>query len=61
MNSPFFTEPSQFYPEAMASSVISQLVDAMTLCSQPAERQVRTTIDPPMAPEEAMKLLKDRG
>lgn len=43
----------------MASSVISQLVDAMTLCSQPAERQVRTTIDPPMAPEEAMKLLKE--
>ena len=46
--------------EAMASSVIRQLVDAMTLCSQPAERPVRTSIDPAMAPEEAMQLLKDR-
>ena len=42
------------------ASFISQLTDAMNLCSQPVERQVRTTIDPPMAPEEAMKLLKDR-
>ena len=48
--------------EVMAS-IVSQLVDAMTLCSQPepVERQVRTTIDPPVAPEEAMKLLKDRA
>jgi hypothetical protein len=43
------------------ASFISQLTDAMNLCSQPVERQVRTTIDPPMAPEEAMKLLKDRA
>ena len=43
--------------EVMACSV------AVPLCSQPeqVERQVRTTIDPPMAPEEAMKLLKGRG
>ncbi|CAK8988785.1 unnamed protein product [Durusdinium trenchii] len=38
----------------------SQIADAFTLCSQPpAERPVRTTADPPMAPEDALKLLKD--
>jgi len=37
----------------------SQVADALMLCSQPPVRQVRTTADPPMAPEEAMKLLKD--
>ena len=40
----------------------SQIADAFTLCSQPpAERPVRTTADPPMAPEDALKLLKDMG
>ena len=37
----------------------NQIADALTLCSQPSVRHVRTTADPPMAPEEAMKLLKD--
>ncbi|CAK9035501.1 Carbonic anhydrase 2 (Beta-CA 2) (Carbonate dehydratase 2) (mtCA 2), partial [Durusdinium trenchii] len=37
----------------------SQVADALMLCSQPPVRQVRTTADPPTAPEEAMKLLKE--
>ena len=40
-------------------SLFAQLSDALMLCSQPAVRPVRTTVDPPMAPEEAMQLLKE--
>jgi len=32
---------------------------ALSLCSPREVRQVRTTADPPMAPEDALKLLKD--
>ena len=42
----------------MVFSLIRQLANGMELCSRP-ERQVRTTLDVPLAPEEAATLLKD--
>ena len=44
----------------MVFSLISQLANGIELCSRP-ERQVRTTLDAPLAPEEALTLLKDSG
>ncbi|CAL1167250.1 unnamed protein product, partial [Cladocopium goreaui] len=42
----------------MVFSLIRQLANGMELCSRP-ERHVRTTLDVPLAPEEAATLLKD--
>ena len=37
----------------------NQLADALSLCSEPEVRHVRTTVDPPMEPAEALNLLKE--
>ncbi|CAJ1409805.1 unnamed protein product [Effrenium voratum] len=38
--------------------VFAQLADAFSFCTSPDVRHVRTTADPPMAPEESLKMLK---
>ena len=48
-----------FLLRPLIMAFFSQIADALSLCSEPPVRTVRTTADPPMAPEEAMKLLKD--
>ena len=50
------TRTHSFCIEAM---VFAQLADAFSACSGPEVRHVRTTADPPVAPEEALKMLKD--
>ncbi|CAJ1409793.1 unnamed protein product [Effrenium voratum] len=39
--------------------VFAQLADAFSFCTSPDVRHVRTTADPPMAPEESLKMLKE--
>ncbi|CAE7712948.1 mtcA2 [Symbiodinium pilosum] len=40
-------------------SVFARLSEALTMCSRPDVRPVRTAADPPMGPNEALNLLKD--
>ncbi|CAE7241323.1 mtcA2, partial [Symbiodinium pilosum] len=40
-------------------SFFSQLTGALTMCSSPDVRPVRTAADPPLGPKEALSLLKD--
>ena len=51
---------SQFLP-ASTMSFFTQITDALNLCSGEGDvvRKVRTTADPPMAPEDALELLKE--
>ena len=39
-------------------SFFSQLTGALTMCSSPDVRPVRTAADPPLGPKEALNLLK---
>ena len=41
-------------------SFFTQLSEALTLCSRPQVRPVRTAADPPMEPKESLRLLKAR-
>ena len=43
----------------LAMSVFARLSEALTMCSRPDVRPVRTAADPPMGPNEALSLLKE--